>query len=99
MSKDDLINNLGKIAQSGTKKFSEMLKDKKAMDDEEGVNLIGQFGVGFYSGFLVADKITVVTKGLESDGKTHKWESEAGQSYTVGEVRSPRTVNSIAGKV
>lgn len=79
MNKEDLIRNLGKIAESGTKRFSEALgKDKK-----DAVSLIGQFGVGFYSGFLVADKMTVITKGTE--GIQHKWEASANSldSYTI----------------
>jgi len=101
MTKEELINNLGKIAESGTKGFSEMLKKKEAAagskGDDEGINLIGQFGVGFYSGFLVADKMTVTTKGLEGDGKTHRWESEAGQSYTVGEVSGDDEITTKSG--
>jgi heat shock protein beta len=98
MTRDELINNLGKIAQSGTKGFSEMLKKKEAAtSEEEQINLIGQFGVGFYSGFLVADKMTVTTKGLEGEGKTHRWESEAGQSYTVAEVVGDDEIKTKSG--
>ena len=81
MNRADLINNLGRIAESGTKRFMENLgKDKK--DD---VSLIGQFGVGFYSGFLVADKMTVITKG--SEGQQLKWEALAHSldQYTITE--------------
>lgn len=70
MNKEDLIRNLGRIAESGTKRFLDNMGKNK--DD---VNLIGQFGVGFYSGFLVADKLEVITKG--SEGNTLRWEAEA----------------------
>ena len=70
MNKEDLVQNLGRIAESGTKKFKESIKNNK---DE--VNLIGQFGVGFYSGFLVADRMEVVTKG--SKGETLRWAAAA----------------------
>lgn len=71
MNKEDLIKNLGRIAESGTKRFLDSVgKDKK-----DNLNLIGQFGVGFYSGFLVADKITVITKG--SQGEQLRWEASA----------------------
>ena len=83
MSKEEMINNLGRIAQSGTKAFSEMIKAKndKSLSPEEQSNLIGQFGVGFYSGFLVADKISVVTKA--SGGEQLRWESEAASKYSI----------------
>jgi heat shock protein beta len=78
MNKQDLIQNLGRIAESGTKKFMESMGKNK-----DAVSLIGQFGVGFYSGFLVADKMTVVTKG--SSGEQLKWEALADtlDQYTI----------------
>jgi len=86
MSKEDLVSSLGTIARSGTAKFMEMLKSQS-----DGENLIGKFGVGFYSAFLVADKITVTSKN-HTDDKTWTWESEINaNSYTIRESEETMT--------
>jgi heat shock protein beta len=80
MTKDELINNLGRIAQSGTKNFLEALGSGKAE-----VNLIGQFGVGFYSAYLIADKVEVVTRSMQPLSPQLRWTSSAGSSYTISD--------------
>ena len=77
MSRDEVIDNLGTIARSGTKKFLEGLSGDSAKDAQ----LIGQFGVGFYSAFIVADRVTVITKRTDADAV--RWDSDGEGSYEI----------------
>lgn len=80
MDKDELENNLGTIASSGSYKFRQQLKD----EDKENVDIIGQFGVGFYSAFMVAKEITVITRKYGSE-TGYKWQSAGADGYTIEE--------------
>jgi len=94
MTKEEVIDNLGTIARSGTdafvKQFSELTKDKKR---DEALDLIGQFGVGFYSVFMVAKRVDVQTRTMRKDGEPVLWRSSGEGSYTLleGDRKTPGT--------
>ncbi len=85
MTEDELEKNLGTIAQSGTLKFKNELINEENGNTEDKMSLIGQFGVGFYSCFMVADEVTVISKSVDSD-KAFKWVSEGADGYTISEA-------------
>ena len=82
MNRDEVISNIGTIARSGTKEFLNNLTGDEAKD----ANLIGQFGVGFYSSFIIADLVTVITRRAGST-KAIQWESKGEGEYTISEVK------------
>ena len=87
MARQDVIENIGTIARSGTKKFLENVSDNKEFD----ANLIGQFGVGFYSSFIVADKVTLLTRAAGTDtSEGVRWESDGTGEYSISEVELPK---------
>ena len=84
MTKDDLINNLGTIAHSGSKSFIKQLAEK-GEEKKSDLDLIGQFGVGFYSAFMVADKVTLYTRSYQPEASGYIWTSEGTGSYEIEE--------------
>ena len=90
MDKDDLENNLGTIASSGSYKFKQEMSEK-----QDDIDIIGQFGVGFYSAFMVAKKITVVTKKYGCD-TAYKWESDGADGYEITETERDEIGTTIA---
>lgn len=85
MTEADLVENLGTIAHSGTKKFMEALKQKQ----EGGADLIGQFGVGFYSSFMVADQVEVFTHSWEPEAASLRWTSNGREGYSIETLDEP----------
>lgn len=84
MRKDELEENLGTIAKSGSLAFKEAAKAKENAEKDDDVNIIGQFGVGFYSAFMVASKVRVESKCYGAE-KAYAWESEGAEGYTIDE--------------
>ncbi|KUO69744.1 MAG: molecular chaperone HtpG [Desulfosporosinus sp. BRH_c37] len=82
MTKEELVENIGTIAHSGSKEF---IKHLSAKGDQKDLNLIGQFGVGFYSAFMVADKVTLYTRSYQMEAECFVWESDGVGSYTITE--------------
>jgi len=91
MSHDEVIDNIGTIARSGTKKFMEAMKADK---DKTDANLIGQFGVGFYSVFMVADRVSLTTRKAGTD-KGVIWESEGKGEFTISEAEDTEVGTAI----
>ena len=92
MTKEDLEANLGTIAKSGSFQF------KKEHEMEEGYDIIGQFGVGFYSAFMVADTVTVISKAFGSD-EAYKWESSGTDGYTIEPAHKETTGTEVILKL
>ena len=83
MNREDMENNLGVIARSGSLKFKSELSEEEA--EKADIDIIGQFGVGFYSAFMVSDKVTVISRAYGSES-AYKWESSGADGYTVSEA-------------
>ncbi|XP_055846859.1 heat shock protein 75 kDa, mitochondrial [Episyrphus balteatus] len=87
MTEEELINNLGTIARSGSKHFLEQIKEKGAAVQNSS-NIIGQFGVGFYSAFMVADRVDVYTKSSKVGSPGLRWSSDGSGSYEIQEAEN-----------
>ncbi|MBY3618744.1 molecular chaperone HtpG [Acinetobacter sp. CUI P1] len=92
MTQEELENNLGTIAKSGSLAF------KKENEAKDGHNIIGQFGVGFYAAFMVADDVTVISKALGSD-EAFKWESKGADGYTIESVEKDSVGTDVILKI
>ncbi|XP_038106204.1 heat shock protein 75 kDa, mitochondrial [Culex quinquefasciatus] len=94
MTKEELIANLGTIARSGSKHFLEQVKEK-GTTTENAQNIIGQFGVGFYSAFMVADRVDVYTKSSKTDSIGYKWTSDGSGNFEIQEAENVRVGTKI----
>ena len=90
MTEQELIDNLGTIARSGTSKFMEAMKNKKETD----VSAIGQFGVGFYSSYMVADNVEVISKGAEAED-SYLWQSNGKENYSIKKIDNKKRGTTI----
>ena len=90
MTEQELIDNLGTIARSGTSKFMEAMKNKKETD----VSAIGQFGVGFYSSYMVADNVEVISKGAEAED-SYLWKSNGKENYSIEKIDNTKRGTAI----
>ncbi len=91
MSRQEVIENIGTIAKSGTRELLQQMKEKK---DKNNLDLIGQFGVGFYSVFMVADKVTLLTRKAGENSAT-MWESEGKGEYSIADAEKPENGTTI----
>ncbi|MEC8931190.1 MAG: ATP-binding protein, partial [Candidatus Latescibacterota bacterium] len=85
MSRDEVNTNIGTIARSGSREFIERLNDED--DEESKLKLIGQFGVGFYSVFMIAERVVVTTKSADKDEEAVIWESTGDGAYTIASTK------------
>ncbi|XP_015595087.1 heat shock protein 75 kDa, mitochondrial [Cephus cinctus] len=93
MTREELVSNLGTIARSGSKAFLEQLKEKQKAGDPS--NIIGQFGVGFYSAFMVADKVEVFTKSYHKDAEELRWASDGSGTYEISNAEGVQSGTKI----
>ncbi|MCK4994477.1 MAG: molecular chaperone HtpG [Candidatus Omnitrophica bacterium] len=96
MTREELINNIGTVARSGTTEFLEKLKTENKNFDE---NLIGQFGVGFYAVFMVADEVTIETRNAETDSKGLRWKSKGESAFTIEEIDRKKRGTKVSFKL
>lgn len=96
MTKDDLTERIGTVASSGTLEFLEQMKEG---DKPFDANLIGQFGIGFYSVFMLTDEITIETRHADSDSKGFRWQSTGEGKFTIKEIERPQRGTQISFKL